>query len=496
MLFTKVHKRTFFYILALSSLLLAIYPAQPIRAVGESAFDKVIDPEKYTVGPGDRFKIDFWDGSTPTIDVTVTPEGFLLLTSIGQVDVANLNLDQARKRIESVIAKLYPDGQFSITLIGARSTKILISGGVKIPGLYEMLASQRVSEMIIKAGGFIDGSSSRNISFAGVNSFYRVDLLRYERLGDLDANPYLYCGLKIDVPIINDSSTFVQISGEVNSPGGFEFCEGDNLGTLTKLAKGLTGKQSDSAVVFREKQKMGVGVDDSAFAVKPGDKIIIERKPFDLIEGFFSIMGEVSMPGRYPHEKGTSLAIALEKAGGLTDKGDIYSLIIFRKPEYSRESETAKALKAANVNNMTFMKDAEPLSLRVDKYYPENLDKIPIFAGDSIYIPFLTGSVGVYGMVSQPGMISTTSSKMKLSEVISKAGGFSKGADKGAIDVFRKSSGLKITGGKNINIYDGDIVIVPKNPPQKKTFWDRMQDIATVVAAGGVVYLVAEDLSE
>jgi len=473
-----------------------IFPEQIAQAVGESAFDKVIDREKYTVGPGDRFRIDFWNGSTPTIDVTVTPEGFLLLTSIGQVDVANLTLAEADKRIQAVVAKLYPDSQFSITLIGTRSIKILISGGVKMPGLYDMLASQRVSEMIAKAGGFIDGSSSRNITFSGTSATYNVDLLRYERLGDLDANPYLYSGLKISVPMITDSSTFVQVSGEVTSPGGFEYHTGDNLATMIKLGMGFTGKQGDSVLIFREEQKFMVWIQDTAFAVLPGDKIIIPKRPAELMEGFFSITGEIAMPGRYPRGRNMNLDMALKRAGNLTEKGDIFSLIIFRKQAYRKESETAKALKAANVNNMNFGKDTEPLSLRVDKFYPDRLDQIPIFPEDSIYVPYLTGSISVYGMVNQPGMIEVVSPKMGLSEVVKRAGGYAKEADKSIVDVFRKSSGLKITAGRDISIYDGDIVVVPRTPPDKKTFWDKLKDAATVFGAAGVMYLVAKDLTE
>ena len=476
--------------------LILLLPAQIAYSVGESAFDKVVDREKYTVGPGDRFRIDFWDGNTPTIEVTVSPEGFLLLTSIGQVDVANLNLEEAVKRIQAVVAKFYPESQFSITLVGTRSIKILISGGIKSPGLYEMLASQRVSEMIIKAGGFMDGSSTRNITFSGENTAYNVDLMRYERLGDLDANPYLYSGLKIYVPLITDSSTFVQVSGEVTDPGGFEYHAGDELGTMLKLAMGFTGKQGDSIAIFRNEQQTVVGVNDTLFAILPGDKIIVFKKPAGPTEGSFSITGEVMAPGRYPWEKGMNLDMALKRGGNVTDKGDIFSLIIFRKQEYRKESETAKALKAANVNNMNFGKDTEPLSLRVDKFYPDHLEKIIILPEDSIFIPYFTGSISVYGMVNQPGMIEAASPKMTLSDVITKAGGYSEGADKGAVDVYRKSCGLKITGGKNINIYDGDIVVVPNTPPDKKTFWDKLKDGAAMLGAAGVMYLVAKDLTD
>jgi protein involved in polysaccharide export with SLBB domain len=75
----------------------------------EGSLSSVVDPDEYIVGPGDRFRVDFWDGTSPTIEVTVSPEGFLLLTGIGRADVGNLILSEARARLRELISKYYPD---------------------------------------------------------------------------------------------------------------------------------------------------------------------------------------------------------------------------------------------------------------------------------------------------------------------------------------------------------------------------------------------------
>jgi protein involved in polysaccharide export with SLBB domain len=460
----------------------------------ESSFSTVVKPDQYVVGPGDRFRIDFWSGATPPIEVSVTPEGFVLMSSIGRVDVGNLTLSEARLKLKGVIRHFTSDTAYTVTLIGVRPVKVLISEGVQKPGLYEGFVSQRVSEMIEKAGGLIDGASRRNIKLMGGRKVYNVDILRYQRVGDLEADPYLYCGHKIAIPLITDSSSFVQLSGEVVSPGGFEFREGDNLGTMIDLGLGLTGLQGDSVLIFRNSHILTTIPSDTGMVIQPGDKIIVVRKHDIPEREYYSISGEVLVPGRYPYGNQPDFGAALKMAGWLTPKGDIYSAVIFRKAQFRKESGTARLLKGIDLNNLAFNAIGQPVSLDIGQFYPDRLDKIKILPGDSIFIPALTGAAGVFGMVRQPGMIDFSGSTMKLGSLVKKAGGYAEGAEKRAADVIRKSSGMKIRASGGTEIYDGDIIVIPENR-QKKSTWDRLKDISLILGGLGAAYLAIDNLA-
>jgi protein involved in polysaccharide export with SLBB domain len=472
-----------------------IFPKVGLAQAQESSFSTVVNPDQYVVGPGDRFRIDFWSGATQPIEVNVTPEGLVLMSSIGRVDVGNLTLTEARLKLKNVIRHFTSDTAYTVTLVGVRPVKVLISEGVQKPGLYEGLVSQRASELIEKAGGLLDGASRRNIKLIGGKKIYNVDILRYQRVGDFEADPYLYCGQKIVIPLIADSSSFVQISGEVTSPGGFEFREGDNLGTMIDLGLGLTGLQGDSVLIFRDNQVLATTPSDTTMAIQPGDKIVVVRRHDIPERGYYSISGEILVPGRYPYGNKPDFGTALKMAGGLTLKGNIYSAVIFRKAQFRKESGTARLLKGIDLNNLSFDAIGQPVSLDIGQFYPDKLDRIKILPGDSIFIPSLTGTAGVFGIVKQPGMIDFSGPTMKLESLVKKAGGYAAGAERRAVEVIRKTSGMKVRASGGTEIYDGDIIVVPESQ-QKKSTWDKLKDISLILGGLGAAYLAIDHMAD
>lgn len=461
----------------------------------EGSLSSVVDPDEYIIGPGDRFRVDFWDGTSPTIEVTVTPEGYLLLTGIGRADVGNLILSEARARLRELISKYYPDVEYSITLVGIRSIKVLVSGAVKAPGMYEFIGTQRVSEALEKAGGILEGGSIRNITLNGGVREYLVDLLRYERVGDMNANPYLFSGYRIFVPQIMDSSAFIHISGEVVKAGGFEYRQGDNLGGLLEIAHGVTGQQNDSVLIFRGNQELHLNISAAEFLLKPGDKIVVGRKAVEDEGGYFSITGEVHSPGRYPLKETIGLDAALVRAGGLTPEAAVCSGAIFRKGSIRNDVVFASRLKDEIYYNVPPGSHNLPVAVDLCQYYPENLGKIDIVPGDSVVIPTRTEKVAVLGYVANPGMLTLKEGRVSVRDIIRRAGGYSPGADRGRVEIVRAVSGARSLNGSAAFVYDGDAVVVPLKS-QRKGFLDLLKDVALIAGAAGVVYLAIDDMAD
>jgi protein involved in polysaccharide export with SLBB domain len=458
----------------------------------------IVDPETYVVRPGDRFHVDFWDGSTLPIDMAVTPEGLLLLPSIGSLNVGNLTLTEAKAGLNKLIGRFYSETDFTVSLVGVRPAKVMIIGGVDKPGLYIGTAYDRVSEMIDKAEGFVDGASRRRIKLYGYGAEHNVDLLRFERTGDLKANPNIYAGDKISVPLVKDSSTFVHVSGEVILPCSFEYIEGDNLGSVIDLSMGLTGLQSDSVYIFRklsgDNRPIVKSISDLKYQVEPGDKIIIGRRAGENIDDYFSIVGEIKEPGKYPYHNGLNLQQAVQNAGGFTKQSDIFSLAMFRKIKSMRAPINIEPLPETTPNNLALDGSLEPVSLDIDRSFDKHLDKIVIQPGDSIIIPARTGLVGVYGMVNRPGTVALQRFA-KASDLISEAGGFSHGADKGVITVIRKSSGMKINSSPAIDVFDGDMIIID-NDKNRKSLLEKIRDISLILGGASLVYLAVDNMTD
>lgn len=493
--------RPFFYVVLIILIIpffAAIFDRNCFGTANAQNYTGLIDAENYVVRPGDRFRIDFWDGSTRAIDIIVTPEGSLLLPSIGTLQVSNLILIDAKTKLNKLIGRFYSETDFTVSLIGVRPVKVLVTGGVNKPGIYDGYASSRISEMIEKADGFKDGASRRKIKLSGYDRDRIVDILRFERTGDLDANPNVYSGDVILVPFVKDSTSFVHISGEVTFPGSFEFVENDKLGSVIDLAMGLTGLESDSVYIYRKNsgdiQLIVKPITALKFPIQVGDKIIVGRRADSPTADYFSIVGEIKKPGRYPYRSGLNLKQAIQNVGGLTSKADIFSLALFRRLEFTRTEKNIENLKLISPNNLVLSGDKEPLSLKIGRSFPVTLDEIPIHPGDSILIPNKSGLVGVYGMVNRPGTIAYEGLAKAL-DLINKAGGFSCRANKKAVVVFRKSSGMKIVAAPDIDIFDGDTIIIEEDM-DRKNFWEKLRDISLILGGASLVYLAVDNMTD
>jgi polysaccharide biosynthesis/export protein len=464
----------------------------------ESGFGTVVDEDVYIVKPGDRFRVDFWDGVTDAIGMVVTPEGSILLPPMGKLEVADLSLSETKAHLVTLVKRFYPDIEFTVSLEGIRSVKVFVTGAVKTPGFYNGYVADRVSEFIKKAGGFIPGASRRNIMLHGGHKCTLVDLLLFERTGDIDANPFMYEGNMIHVPMITDSSSFVQISGAVVRPGGIEYGKKDNLGTIIDLAFGLNGLEDDSILIYRRgassPNSVSVSLSDRNFSLMPGDKIVVAHKQFTSKPDYFAVTGEVILPGRFPYHDGLSLADALSIAQGVGEFGCVQSMTIFRRPEYDGSVDFVRLVPPDSNNNISLSLGLIPVSVDLDRYYPDKLADIPIAPGDSITIPRLTGSVTILGLIHQPGAIGYQY-PMTVRDLVSRAGGYSPDADKGKIDIIKGSTGLRKTVKPGARIFDGDIVIVPEKV-DKKSFLDKVRDISLILGGMGVVYLALDNASD
>lgn len=491
--------RRLFYALRLLALIglnmVIIASGQSLRA--QASFGSAVNPNEYIIRPGDQFRIDFWVGGVATINVTVTPEGAILIADMGKLEVSGLSLMEARMKIRSKIREFYPDSEFTVSLEGLRAVKMFVSGGVKNPGFYDGNVANRVSEYIAMAGGLVPGASSRNIILADGSHELVIDLLRFERCGDFSANPFAYSGEIVRVPMVVDSSSFIQVSGAVNQPNGFEYSPGDNLGIMIDLAFGLNGLQGDSAIIFRRQdggqQALSVSLMQTDFPLAPADKIIIRTRTVDALKDYFTVTGEVRLPGRYPYHSPMNLGDIIDAAGGLKPEADIFSSVIFRRPKYENP-ENFGGVTAALANNITVQNGVLPVSMDISNYYPKRLNKIIVQPGDSIVIPSATGIVSIFGQIKRPGVIEYEY-PMTVGELIGRAGGTTSRADRGGIRLIRKIGAIDIMASSATSVFDGDLVLVPEEKTAR-SFLDKVKDWSLILGGLGVVYLAIDQAAD
>jgi len=236
-------------------LLPAIQPAQI------TALDQPIDPSAYRIGPGDKISLFLWGNIQAQYNLTVSPEGKLLIPTVGPVEVSGMFLSEAKKKIRAKVFKRFKNIKVAVELTDLRSFKISIGGAVRMPGVYEANGVTRVSEVIMMAGGYVNESddlnwqqsktriqtfppgiaSHRNIIVKHKNGQVdTADVLLFEQTGDLTYNHKLFDGDEIFVPLLEDSIYKYGIFGGVKNPAYYEYSARDSLKDLISLAHGLT----------------------------------------------------------------------------------------------------------------------------------------------------------------------------------------------------------------------------------------------------------------
>jgi protein involved in polysaccharide export with SLBB domain len=170
------------------------------------------------------------------LQVIVDPEGLVNIPPLGAVDVGGLTLLEANRRIGERARTLLRFADVSIAVAIPRSFEVVVSGEVERPGTVQALAIQRLHELISIAGGITPRGSARHVQVTQGGSSREVDLLRFELRGDLDQNPYVADGMRINVP---PRAGAVTLAGAVRRPGEYELGPQGSLRELLELTGGL-----------------------------------------------------------------------------------------------------------------------------------------------------------------------------------------------------------------------------------------------------------------
>ncbi|MFN3822165.1 MAG: polysaccharide biosynthesis/export family protein, partial [bacterium] len=119
----------------------------------EVALEGAVDPREYRLGPGDRLEFNVWGSVEVHQEVSIGPDGKATIPTVGTLDLAGLTLFQADSLVRVKAKSHYPRGSIDLRLTGVRRMKTLISGAVKMPGVYEVNATDRITALILAAGG-------------------------------------------------------------------------------------------------------------------------------------------------------------------------------------------------------------------------------------------------------------------------------------------------------------------------------------------------------
>lgn len=139
-------------------------PSQTSSPVQTAALPLALEPadrDEYVLGPGDVLDVVVEGGATPAALAsglfpqsvcTVSTDGVLAVSGIGQVSVDGLTIAEAEIELSRLTRSYYPGMRIGISLSSPRLLRVRASGAVSSPGIYAMYALQSVSDLLVVAG--------------------------------------------------------------------------------------------------------------------------------------------------------------------------------------------------------------------------------------------------------------------------------------------------------------------------------------------------------
>lgn len=225
---------------------------------GQTSSTKQI-PVSLKIAPGDLLHITVFDVPEMTQEVRVGANGKAQLALIGDVALAGMTGQEAAETIARELRnkKLLISPQVNVLVKEFASQGVSVSGEVQHPGVYQILGSRTLLDLISMAGGLTNVADTRiTVQRRGAaEEKVTVKLKTDDPETSLANNVQVYPGDLILVP----RAGIVYVLGDVNRPGGFVMQDSGKITLLQALAQagGASKSASLSKAVLMRKNAEG-----------------------------------------------------------------------------------------------------------------------------------------------------------------------------------------------------------------------------------------------
>ncbi len=473
----------------------------PQRTEAGIPLSATVDPEKYYVGPSDVLSVNLWISPPVQYRLEVTPEGTLIVPTVGEIPVSGMLLSRAKEKVLTAVRQRFLSINASVTLVRPRSVIVSVHGTVLHEGDYTMYATDRADQVIHEANKPANAGEDEKI--AGViqlmslrrvivrhrdGSQSQVDLVKFLATKEDDLNPYLREGDVILVPRKDITKNVIGVYGEVNLPGRYEHVPGDRLTDALKIGQGLTRAANADSAEFSRLSNDGrslqrntvnlttlVAGSPEDVTLAPGDRLVVRSRNEQRADYRVRIEGEVLFPGVYPITRDrTKISEVIREAGGFTEFAAMSSAELNRRSVQPNEVELDRLMSlrggVSQEDSLDYIHETE---LRLKKEIV-NVDFASLFTGgdstqdvylqdeDVIRIPSVKRTIYVFGQIVSPGHIPYVPGEGPA-YYVKKAGGFTDRARPDDLKII-KSKTKQWLAGDETEMEEGDYIWVPKEP--------------------------------
>jgi protein involved in polysaccharide export with SLBB domain len=160
---------------------------------------------RYRLCAGDSFDVSFELSPEFNQTVTVQPDGYVTLKSVGDVRVLDQSVPQLTQTLREAYGKILNDPLIVVVLKDFQKPYFIADGQLGHPGRYDMRGNLTLTEAVAIAGGFTDNAKhSQVLLFRRVSDQWMsakiFNLKKMEKSGDLHEDPLLHPGDMLFVP--------------------------------------------------------------------------------------------------------------------------------------------------------------------------------------------------------------------------------------------------------------------------------------------------------
>jgi polysaccharide export outer membrane protein len=439
--------------IAISPPSLALQPNQVPDLTGQSAIAQPVSTsfrlaradDPYTLGPGDRVKIEVFKLTQYSGENQVLVDGTLNLPEVGNVQVEGMTLKEASEAVSARYAKILRYPIVTVSLLVPRPVRIGVSGEVNRPGSYTLPTTEGASQLptvtraLQLAGGVTLAANLREVEVRRLSRFRGDQVIKVNLWAFLDAGD-----VRQDITLRSGDSVFIP--------------------TTTRANLNESVKVSSASFAPDRSQPLNIAIVGEVYRPGPYSVTAAART------GAAGETGEAGSTDRPP-----TITRAIQVAGGIKPQANIRQIQVRRPTKGGSEQvidiDLWKLLKEGDLSQDLILQDRDtvvvPTAQAIDTAEATQIAAAS-FSPDSI-------RVNVAGEVKQPGVV-RVSPNTPLNQAILAAGGFNVRARKKSVELIRLNPDgtvtrreVKIDFAKNINeetnpaLRNDDIVVVNRS---------------------------------
>ena len=401
-------------------------------------------------------------------------------------------------------------------MINRFENMVEIKGAVFRPGQFELGKSVTVRSLIEAAEGVTEDAFTNHAVLHRLKADRSLEVVPVDVKGILE-------GTVADIPLQNEDVLFIMtqedlrqertlsITGEVMSPGTYEYADNTTIEDLIVMAGGLRDEASLAKVdvsrrirdphstvksrtisqSFTFDIKDGLVISsDRKFILEPYDVVHVRKSPAFSTARNITVTGEVNYEGAFTLDsKNLRLSDAVKMAGGLTDDAYVRGARLVRRmneEERVRNQETQKAIRnilTERDDSIDWSKitdgDTYVVGIHLDEALknPGSDKDVLLREGDALFVPEFLGTVKISGDVFFPNTVFYEAGK-NYKHYVEMAGGFGTRAKKSKSFIVYQNGTVGVVS-QGAKPEPGCEIIVPSKKRKEPFNWSAVAGVAS-----------------